>query len=107
MLKQHALECLPIGDSACSSSLLQPPAARSAAPLSSHAGHGAAGGCGDRHLLLPEQLLAFLATLPELRTSHGLGVAEMARECPRVPPRLPELRTRHSPAAARALSTPV
>jgi len=81
MLKQHALECLPIGDSACSSSLL--------------------------HLLLPEQLLAFLATLPELRTSHGLGVAEMARECPRVPPRLPELRTRHSPAAARALSTPV
>jgi len=81
MLKQHALECLPIGDSACSSSLL--------------------------HLLLPEQLLAFLATLPELRTSHGLGVAEMARECPRVPPRLPELRTSHGPAAARALSTPV
>lgn len=45
MLMKHGLECLPIGDSACSSSLL--------------------------HLLMPEQILAFLATLPEFRVSCG------------------------------------
>jgi len=45
MLKQHGLECLPIGDSACSSSLL--------------------------HLLLPEQILAYLATLSEFRTTYA------------------------------------
>eukprot|EP00908_Phaeocystis_cordata_P021477 Transcript_3831.p1 GENE.Transcript_3831~~Transcript_3831.p1 ORF type:complete len:372 (-),score=98.48 Transcript_3831:177-1199(-) len=41
MLKQHQLECLPLGDAACSSSLL--------------------------HLLLPEQVLAFVTASPEFR----------------------------------------
>jgi CBS-domain-containing membrane protein len=45
MLKQHGLECLPIGDSNCSSSLL--------------------------HLLLPEQLLVYLATLPDFRVNYS------------------------------------
>jgi CBS-domain-containing membrane protein len=41
MLKQHGLECLPLGDTASSSSLL--------------------------HLLLPEQLLAFIVATPDLQ----------------------------------------
>ena len=41
MLKQHRLECLPLGDTATSSSLL--------------------------HLLLPEQLLAFIVSTPEVQ----------------------------------------
>ena len=41
MLKQHRLECLPLGDSSVSTSLL--------------------------HLLLPEQLLAFIVASPELQ----------------------------------------
>jgi len=45
MLKQHGLECLPIGDSTCSSSLL--------------------------HLLLPEQILVYLCTLPDFRVSYS------------------------------------
>lgn len=49
MLKQHQLECLPLGDAACSSSLL--------------------------HLLLPEQVLAFVTASPEFRNGapHLLG----------------------------------
>lgn len=43
MLKQHGLECLPLGDTAPSSSLL--------------------------HLLLPEQLLAFIVGSPELQVA--------------------------------------
>ena len=43
MLKQHGLECLPLGDTAASTSLL--------------------------HLLLPEQLLAFIVASPDLQLS--------------------------------------
>ena len=43
MLKQHGLECLPLGDAATSNSLL--------------------------HLLLPEQLLAFIVASPELQVA--------------------------------------
>ena len=43
MLKQHGLECLPLGDSASSTSLL--------------------------HLLLPEQLLAYVVASPDLQMS--------------------------------------
>ena len=41
MLKQHGLECLPLGDTSCSTALL--------------------------HVLLPEQILAFIATSPGFR----------------------------------------
>ena len=44
MLKQHGLECLPLGDTASSTSLL--------------------------HLLLPEQLLAFIVASPDLQVSR-------------------------------------
>jgi len=45
MLASHGLECLPVGDGACSSSLL--------------------------HLLLPEQIVLFLATLPEFSAGYA------------------------------------
>jgi hypothetical protein len=51
MLKQHQLECLPLGDAACSSSLL--------------------------HLLLPEQVLAFVTASPDFRNGapHLFGAS--------------------------------
>ena len=54
LLKQHRLECLPLGDSAASSSLL--------------------------HLLLPEQLLAYVASSEEFRQgSPQLFAASLAQ----------------------------
>jgi len=78
MLKQHRLECLPLGDTACSSSLL--------------------------HLLLPEQVLAFIASSAEFREGTCPIFAASLGEM--VLPNCPALRTvaRNNATLADALS---
>jgi len=77
MLKQHRLECLPLGDAACSSSVL--------------------------HLLLPEQVLAFLVSSNEFRKDHATLFAATLAEA--VLPHCLPLRTVHRDATlADALS---
>jgi len=51
MLKQHGLECLPLGDTSCSTALL--------------------------HVLLPEQILAFIATSPAFREEGTMNPSQL------------------------------
>jgi len=79
LLKQHRLECLPLGDTASSSSLL--------------------------HLLLPEQLLAFVVASPDLQLAAApLFAATLAQSVlPHLPAQPRTIRANDSLSAALTL----